>query len=393
MKKVLFHSLTIPPDQVSTGKLVADIASKFKDNNINVEILASTPQYRFDSKKFTEEGLKKISRNMYISSYKGVKITHLSSSKRSFSRTKRFAQWIGYHAKSLNYLIKNRNNFDTIFIFSYPPTMNLIVIYIKKFLKIKVTYSCWELYPEIANKTLKTNSGILFNIFKKIDTYAMKLADNLVVNSSELKAFLINNRGIIDKDIKSIYHFSPYEISNENPNLDKKTILYAGNMGKPQNIKRFIDTFNSIEEKNWKLKFFGAGEEFDSIKDLESDQLNVFEHLPRNELYDKTKEIPVGLISLDKEITVEGFPGKTFDYLSMNKILLCFANSDSAVSKFIEKYELGFTIDPYDETSMKKIFDKLNDQSLLLKYQKNINNLNKNILNKSKVVEDYYSLI
>ena len=77
----------------------------------------------------------------------------------------------------------------------------------------------------------------------------------------------------------------------------------------------------------------------------------------------------------------------------MNKILLCFANIDSAVSKFIEKYELGFTIDPYDETSMKKIIDKLNDQSLLLKYQKNINNLNKNILNKSKVVEDYYSLI
>ena len=37
----------------------------------------------------------------------------------------------------------------------------------------------------------------------------MKLADNLVVNSSELKAFLINNRGLIDKDIKSIYHFSP----------------------------------------------------------------------------------------------------------------------------------------------------------------------------------------
>ena len=164
-------------------------------------------------------------------------------------------------------------------------------------------------------------------------------------------------------------------------------------MGKPQNIKSFIDTFNSIEENNWKLKFFGAGEEFDSIKDLESDQLIVFEHLPRNELYEKTKDIPVGLISLDKEITVEGFPGKTFDYLSMNKILLCFANSDSAVSKFIKKYELGFTIDPDDETSMQKIFDELNDQSLLLKYQKNINNLNKNILNKSKVVKDYYSLI
>ena len=40
MKKVLFHSLTIPPDQVSTGKLVADIAYKIKYNNKYVEILA-----------------------------------------------------------------------------------------------------------------------------------------------------------------------------------------------------------------------------------------------------------------------------------------------------------------------------------------------------------------
>ena len=387
MKKILFHSLTIPPDNVSTGMLVAEIADGFKELGVDVEILASSPQYNIEnSKNLTSD-------KYYTSSYKDINITHISSPSRSFNKVIRFFQWIMFHYQTIKFLSKNKKNYSHIFIFSYPPTMNLVVIYIKKFLKIKVTYSCWELYPEIANKTLKTNSGILFYIFKKIDTYAMKLADNLVVNSSELKAFLINNRGLIDKEIKSIYHFSPYEISNENPNLDKKTILYAGNMGKPQNIKRFIDTFNSIEEKNWKLKFFGAGEEFDSIKDLESDQLNVFEHLPRNELYDKTKEIPVGLISLDKEITVEGFPGKTFDYLSMNKILLCFANSDSAVSKFIEKYELGFTIDPYDETSMKKIFDKLNDQSLLLKYQKNINNLNKNILNKSKVVEDYYSLI
>ncbi|MFL2688841.1 MAG: glycosyltransferase family 4 protein [Candidatus Actinomarina sp.] len=387
MKKILFHSLTIPPDNVSTGMLVAEIADGFKEMGVSVEILASSPQYNIENNgNLTLD-------KYYTSSYKDINITHINSSNRSFNKITRFFQWLTFHYQTIKFLSKNRNNYSHIFIFSYPPTMNLVVIYIKKFLKIKVTYSCWELYPEIANKTFKTNSGILFNIFKKIDSYAMKLADNLVVNSSELKTYLINNRGIKDKDIKSIYHFSPYQITNENPKLNKKIILYAGNMGKPQNIKEFINTFNSIKEVNWKLEFFGAGEEFDSIKDLENEQLSVFEHLPRNELYEKTKDIPVALISLDKDITVEGFPGKTFDYLSMNKVLLCFANSDSAVSKFIDKFELGFTIDPNDKTSMGTIFDKLNDQSLLLNYQKNINNLNKNILNKSKVVEDYYSLI
>ena len=112
MNRVLFHSLTIPPDQVSTGKLVADIASKFKERNLDIEILASTPQYRFDSKKLSDEGLKKIGKNKYISNYKEVKITHLSSSKRSFSRVKRFSQWINYHFKSIIYLTRNRKNFD-----------------------------------------------------------------------------------------------------------------------------------------------------------------------------------------------------------------------------------------------------------------------------------------
>ncbi len=387
MKKILFHSLTIPPDNVSTGMLVAEIADGFKQMGVDVEILASSPQYNIENN--SNQTLDKY----YTSSFKDINITHINSSNRSFNKITRFFQWITFHYQTIKFLSKNKNNYSHIFIFSYPPTMNLVVIYIKKFLKIKVTYSCWELYPEIANKTFKTSSGILFNIFKKIDSYAMKLADNLVVNSSELKTYLVNNRGLKDKDIKSIYHFSPYEISNENPKLDKKVILYAGNMGKPQNIKEFIDTFNSFKKENWKLEFFGAGEEFDSIKDLENEQLSVFEHLPRNELYEKTKDIPVALISLDKDITVEGFPGKTFDYLSMNKVLLCFANSDSAVSKFIDKFELGLTIDPNDKASMGTVFDKLNDQSLLLNYQKNINYLNKNILNKSKVVEDYYSLI
>ena len=196
MNRVLFHSLTIPPDQVSTGKLVADIASKFKEKNLNIEILASTPQYRFDSKKFSDEGLNKIGKNEYVSNYKDVKITHLSSSKRSFNRVKRFSQWLNYHFKSITYLTRNRKNFDTIFIFSYPPTMNLIAIFTKKLLKKKTIYSIWELYPEIAQKLNELNSNLLLNTFKIVDNFCLRAIDEVVVNSHEMKQYLIDARKI-----------------------------------------------------------------------------------------------------------------------------------------------------------------------------------------------------
>ena len=49
MSKVLFHSLTIPPDNVSTGQLVADIAVELKLEGKQIEILAASPQYNFNN--------------------------------------------------------------------------------------------------------------------------------------------------------------------------------------------------------------------------------------------------------------------------------------------------------------------------------------------------------
>ena len=72
MKRILFHSLTIPPDNVSTGMLVAELAAGFNKNNIEVEILASTPQYNFENSQ--PNNLSIIDKHFSKSEYKGVKI-------------------------------------------------------------------------------------------------------------------------------------------------------------------------------------------------------------------------------------------------------------------------------------------------------------------------------
>ncbi len=390
MSRVLFHSLTIPPDQVSTGILVADLAAKFKTKDISIEILASTPQYRFDSEEFSSEEMTKVKRNIYTSNYKGVKITHLYASKRSFSRIKRIIQWINYHIKSIAYLTKNRKNFDSIYIFSYPPTMNLIAIYSKKILKKKTVYSVWELYPEIASKLNELNSSILLDIFKRIDNFCLRIIDNVVVNSQELKEYLVSKRNIDENKINVIYHFSS-ETETPKPPIVNKEIMYAGNLGTPQNLESFINIFSKSINK-FNLTIYGSGTQYEQISKMKSENIRVNSFVDRKKLVELTKDIPYALISLSPKLTVEGFPGKTFDYLKMNKILIGYSNPESGLAKFIEKYELGVNISPNVDNIDEKL-NQLQDKMFIDRVYKNITKVNDQLANINIIANKYFELI
>ena len=390
MSRVLFHSLTIPPDQVSTGILVADIAAKFHNKGTSIEVLASTPQYRFDSKEFSAEEMTKVKRNIYTSNYKGVKITHLYASKRSFNRITRLFQWISYHIKSITYLTKNRKNFDTIYIFSYPPTMNLIAIYSKKILKKKTVYSVWELYPEIASKLNELNSNLLLNLFKRIDNFCLKIIDNVVVNSEELKDYLVSKRNIEENKVNVIYHFSN-EPEIPKPSIMNKEIMYAGNLGTPQNLESFINIFSESTNK-FNLTIYGSGTQYERIFNMNSNKIKVNSFVDRKKLVELTKDIPYALVSLSPKLTVEGFPGKTFDYLKMNKILIGYSNPESGLAKFIEKYELGVNISPNVDNIDEK-FDQLQDKLFIDRVYKNITKVNNQLADINIIADRYLGLI
>ena len=390
MSRVLFHSLTIPPDQVSTGILVADIAAKFHNKGTSIEVLASTPQYRFDSKEFSAEEMTKVKRNIYTSNYKGVKITHLYASKRSFNRITRLFQWISYHIKSITYLTKNRKNFDSIYIFSYPPTMNLIAIYSKKILKKKTVYSVWELYPEIASKLNELNSNLLLNLFKRIDNFCLRIIDNVVVNSEELKDYLVSRRNIQENKVNVIYHFSN-EPEIPKPSIMNKEIMYAGNLGTPQNLESFINIFSESTNK-FNLTIYGSGTQYERISNMNSNNINVNSFVDRKKLVELTKDIPYALVSLSPKLTVEGFPGKTFDYLKMNKILIGYSNPESGLAKFIEKYELGVNISPNVDNIDEK-FDQLQDKLFIDRVYKNITKVNNQLANINIIADRYLGLI
>jgi len=389
MKKTLFHSLTFPPDTISTGMIVSEIADGINSKLNNVEVLASSPQYNSKSIESFEHD----NQNPYNGSFKNIKVHYIRSKPRKFSNSSRFFQWIEFNFKSILFIYKNRHDYDNIFIFSYPPTMNLVCIFTSRILKINTIYSLWEIYPEIAEKLNEEPNKILKLFFKYIDNYALKSVDEVVVNSDDLKNYLINMRNITPNKINVINHFSPFMKSDYEPNFDLNYIFYAGNTGRPQNLSTFLNYFEKYFPSDWKLDIFGAGQEFKSLFEFSSNNIQINSYLERKELENVTRDIPFALISLDYEVTFEGFPGKTFDYLNMNKILINFSNPNSAVSKLIEKYGLGFNIDLKNPESLKGKLVDMKSPIEINKIVENIKYFQQNVSNKEIAFKSYLELI
>ena len=389
MKKTLFHSLTFPPDTISTGMIVSEIAEGINTELHNVEVLASSPQYNLKSVELFDNSDK----NLSIGSYKNIKVHYIKSKPRKFSNSSRFFQWIEFNFKSILFIYKNRSDYDNIFIFSYPPTMNLVCIFTSRILKINTVYSLWELYPEISEKLNKDPNKILKQLFKYIDNYALKAVNKVVVNSEDLKNYLINSRNITANKIIVINHFSPFMKSNYAPNFELNNIFYAGNTGRPQNLSAFLRYFQKYFPSDWKLDIYGAGQEFNKLSEFSNDNIRINNYLERKELENLTKEIPFALICLDYEITFEGFPGKTFDYLNMNKVLINFSNPNSVVSKLIDKYGLGFNIDLKNPESLRGKLENMKNSNEINKILDNIKYFQQSVSNKEIAFKSYIELI
>jgi len=389
MKKTLFHSLTFPPDTISTGMIVSEIAEGINTELHNVEVLASSPQYNVKSVELFDNS----DENLSVGSYKNIKVNYIKSKPRKFSNSSRFFQWIEFNFKSILFIYKNRSDYDNIFIFSYPPTMNLVCIFTSRILKINTVYSLWELYPEISEKLNEDPNKILKLFFKYIDNYALKTVNKVVVNSDDLKNYLINNRNITANKIIVINHFSPFMKSNYVPNFELNNIFYAGNTGRPQNLSAFLRYFQKYFPSDWKLDIYGAGQEFNKMSEFSNDNIRINNYLERKELENLTKEIPFALICLDYEITFEGFPGKTFDYLNMNKVLINFSNPNSVVSKLIDKYGLGFNIDLKNPESLRGKLENMKNTNEISKILENIKYFQQRVSNKEIAFKSYLELI
>ncbi|OUP77269.1 hypothetical protein B5F09_06835 [Erysipelatoclostridium sp. An173] len=357
-KKVLIISQYYFPEQF----MITDIAESLSNKGYDITVLTGIPNYPLGKKisnyknKFQEEMIN------------GIRVKRVPIILRG-SGLKMILNYLSYAFMASISALKLSNDFDIVYVYEVSPVTQIFPAYLYKKLKNKKTkllVNCQDIWPEVLKTYGFTDKSTIFRAGKAISKYLYKKADRILVSSSMFKDYLIGMFNIDDDRINYLPNYGDdwvLQVSNQTNYDDKIHLLFAGNMGKTQNLSLII---NSVHQCFYKdriiVDFVGDGSEMNALIDL-TEQLGLNDiiifHGRKNkkELKDFYERASAFLLTLicDNKVCYT-VPSKVQGYMGAGKPII--ASILGGAKDLIEKSDCGL-IAAYNDT--KDLSNSLDD--------------------------------
>ncbi len=305
------------PNANSSAVLLRDLASSFRKKNINVYVLA----LQESNTSMTNAEPETAENEVKILRVKNLKKKNVGMIRRGLSEVLLpYFLYRGYR-KHLS-----KVNPDIIICYSPPITLERTVRRLKNKYNSKVYLVLRDVFPQCARDVGALKQEFIFKYFKRIERQLYRASDYIGVQSSSDLKSVQNNEGILKEKVQLLYNwidFSPYQKKIERDfrsefALENKIVcLYAGNIGKYQELS-FLFELIKLNKNKEDVVFLivGSGSEGKELRDTYSDYKNVVfkEFIDPKQYPDLVRQCDIGLINLNRSLTVQNIPGKLMGY-------------------------------------------------------------------------------
>lgn len=206
--------------------------------------------------------------------------------------------------------------------------------------------------------------------------------EKIEVNPNSIFPISFNYTTLEKEDIRNKYHIP----------LDKKVLVYGGNLGKPQGLDFLLQTIQSSNVKDIYFLIIGDGTEYPRINNwfntVKPNNAKLMQRLPKNDYDRLLAACDVGLIFLDAKFLIPNFPSRLLSYLEMSLPVLSATDVNTDIGKVLEESGSGLSV---KSGNLDDMIEKL-EQIQFLDLKKMGEN-GRNLLLNNYTVDNSYSII
>ncbi|MEG1620261.1 MAG: glycosyltransferase family 4 protein, partial [Eubacterium sp.] len=301
-------------------------------------------------------------------------------------------------------------HYKSIIVYSNPPILPIVPVIANILFKIKIVFVCYDIYPDLALLFGNIHQGSLIEkITNKINIALFKRASRIVALSSEMKAYLIENKKYLnEKNVAVIPNW--YEEQNEDEcvyNLDiqalkksgKTIIVYSGNMGICQDMDTIIKAVIQLKENADILFIFaGHGTKQGDLKDKATKEnlrnILFLDFLQGSNFTDVLKIADCHVVSLEKDVEALSVPSKTYSYMAIGRPIIAIMDSKTDIVKDLIQSNAGFQVQQGDVDQLVSVILELHANKDKVKTMgKNSQKLFQEKYTRQICTQKYYSLM
>lgn len=240
------------------------------------------------------------------------------------------------------------------------PFIGFILSYVKKF---EYDVLIYDIYPDaLLNFGYITENSIIYKVWDKMNEKTYKYANRIFTISEFMKKVIsITSK---ERNIEVIYpwvdtSFIQPKLKTENwfvkkhNLLNKKVILYSGNMGITHDLMTVLEAAKVLslkQDKQFQFLFIGDGVQLNKLIKFKEDNLleNVcfLPYQDANVLPFSFSSADFGIVSLGKGAEGLSVPSKMFYLLAAGCSIISISDKGSEIEHLVNKNNLGISIEP-----------------------------------------------
>jgi len=364
---VLFINRVYPPDEASTGQILAELAEGLVRQGWQVTVVcsnttSSTPLYE------VHEGVD-------VWRVRGVPFSRASHLRRALSYLSLYP--------SLLWRVLRLPAHDVVVTMTDPPLQLLLGLPVRWFKRSRLLHWAQDIYPELAEKLgVIPVGGMLANVLRWCSTSALCRYDRIVVIGRCMRQRFLA-RGIPDERMVCVNNWADSDLiypvarqdnlflQRQRIPVDSQLVVYSGNMGMAHPFESIVQCMRTFDDvmPTVRFLFIGGGPRQawlqEQIAYHQLQNVCFFPYQDKHELAHSLAAANIHLACMQDDLNGLVVPSKAYGIMAAARPIFYIGPADSEVSRQVQESQCGMVFNEHDATGLSNtLMEWLNDNDL-----------------------------